>query len=74
MPPLAVTFWVFVVAGATLSAWWLAVRPGTGGSRDAAGTVAVLILVLATLLCLLALTGGPSRVVVGGLIHPPMGG
>ncbi len=54
-------FWIFIVAGAALAGWWLAVRPGASPRantpRESGTPVALLILVLAVLLCLLAMTG-----------------
>lgn len=54
-------FWIFIVAGAALAGWWLAVRPGGTPPntipRESGTPVALLILVLAVLLCLLAMAG-----------------
>lgn len=51
-----VVFWLFVFAGAVLAGWWLAMRPGAT-FRDVATPVSFLVLTLAVLLCMLALTG-----------------
>jgi uncharacterized membrane protein YedE/YeeE len=54
-------FWIFIVAGAALAGWWLAVRPGGtpphSTPRESGTPVALLILVLAVLLCVLAMAG-----------------
>lgn len=60
--------WFLVIAVSALAGWWLAVRPGAS-YRGASATVSVLILAVAALMCILALTGqtdAPSRPVVLG--------
>jgi len=49
-------FWTISFAGSIVAGWWLAVRPGAT-MREIATPVTFLIIVMAVLLCLLALTG-----------------
>ena len=49
-------FWLMVITGAVLAAWWLAVRPGPS-PRDLATPVAGLAMVLAAMMAMLAMTG-----------------
>ena len=68
-----VVFWTFIFAGSTLAGWWLAVRPSIT-PRDVATPVAFLIVVLAVLLCLLALCGTSPGEFAGGLYQMLVGG
>ncbi len=56
MASSSILLWVLLIAGSILAAWWLAVRPGAS-LRNLATPVAALIILMAVLLCLLALTG-----------------
>jgi hypothetical protein len=53
--------WVLVIAASALSGWWLAVRPGAS-FRGAAAGMSGLIMIMAMLMCLLAIQGqSPAR-------------
>lgn len=56
--------WMFVIVASALSAWWLAVRP-RASYRGISATMSILIVLMAALLCLLAISG--QR----GLHRPP---
>lgn len=60
------TFWVFAICGAALAGWWLAVRPGPQ-NRDLATPVAFLIVLLAVLLCLLAISDTSANQLAGSI-------
>ncbi|MGE0479723.1 MAG: hypothetical protein AB7Q17_04550 [Phycisphaerae bacterium] len=49
-------FWILAFSGCVLSGWWLAIRPGAI-CRDVGTPVAFLVILMAVLLCVLALTG-----------------
>ncbi len=49
-------FWIIAFAGGIVAAWWLSVRP-TANFRGVATPVAFLVIVMAALLCMLAVTG-----------------
>ena len=49
-------FWMLVIAATALSGWWLTLRPGAS-YRGIASPVGVLIIVMAVLMCLLAIDG-----------------
>jgi hypothetical protein len=49
-------FWTLAFSGAIVAGWWLAVRPAAS-PRDLATPVSVLLMLLAVLLGILALTG-----------------
>ena len=51
--------WVLVIAASALTGWWLAVRPGAT-FRGAAGGMSCLIMVMAVLMCVLAIQGQTS--------------
>ncbi len=61
--PLA-HLWILTIAAAALVAWWLSLRP-RASYRGVSGTMSVLIVLMAVLLCVLALTG-QSFVAPGG--------
>jgi FtsH-binding integral membrane protein len=48
--------WYLVIAATALAGWWLAVRP-RASYGGIAGTMSVLILLMAVLLCVLAMSG-----------------
>jgi hypothetical protein len=48
--------WILVLAAASLSGWWLAVRP-QASYRGICGTLSLLMVVMAVLLCVLAVSG-----------------
>ncbi len=50
------TQWMFVVTAAALTGWFWALRPNAP-ARGVANSVGFLILILAALMCILALTG-----------------
>ncbi|MBI5863184.1 MAG: hypothetical protein HZB38_01460 [Planctomycetes bacterium] len=51
--------WVLVIAASALVGWWLAVRPGAT-FRGAAASMSCLIMVMAILMCVLAIQGQES--------------
>lgn len=56
MAPPNLLFWLAAGTGCVVVAWWLAVRPGAS-LRTIATPVSALVIIMAVLLCLLALTG-----------------
>jgi hypothetical protein len=48
--------WVLVIAASALSGWWLAIRPGAS-FRGAAAGMSGLIMIMAVLMCVLAIQG-----------------
>ena len=48
--------WMLVIAASALSGWWLAVRP-RASYRGISATMSVLIVLMAILLCVLAVSG-----------------
>lgn len=52
--------WVLVIAASALTGWWLAVRPGAS-FRGAAGSMSCLIMIMAMLMCMLAIQGQNTR-------------
>jgi hypothetical protein len=48
--------WMMLFTGSIVAAWWLTVRPGAS-LRGAAAPASALVIVMAVLLCLMALTG-----------------
>jgi hypothetical protein len=48
--------WVMVIAASALCGWWLAVRPGAS-FRGAAASMSCLIIIMALLMCVLAVQG-----------------
>ena len=55
--------WMLVIGATALASWWIAVRPGTT-YRPVGASVSVLLVLLAVLVCALAITGQhtPARV------------
>ena len=51
--------WVLVIAASALTGWWLAVRPGAS-FRGAAASMSCLIMIMAMLMCILAIQGQGS--------------
>ena len=51
-----IQFWFLVIAAAALSGWWLSVRPRATYS-NISSTMSVLIVLMAVLLCVLAVRG-----------------
>lgn len=49
-------FWLVASTGAIVASWWLSVRPGSS-MKDIQTPVSFLVVVMAVLLCLLAVTG-----------------
>lgn len=66
MPSEALLFWIFIFSGSLLAGWWLAVRPTSTARQDSVTSVAVLILIVAVLLCLLIVTGTSAHNLAGG--------
>ncbi len=66
MPSEALLFWIFIFSGSLLASWWLAVRPASTARQNSVTPVAVLILVVAVLLCLLIVTGTSAHNLAGG--------
>ena len=60
MPIERFIFWIVAVAATVTAGWWLSIRPGAC-YRGAATTVSCLLVVLALLLCMLALTGQDAQ-------------
>ena len=60
MPLERFIFWLVAVAATVVASWWLSIRPGAC-YRGAAPTASFLLVVLALLLCMLALTGQDSH-------------
>jgi len=58
--PVNLLFWLVAVTGCIIVAWWLAVRPGAS-LRTIATPASALIIIMAVLLCLLALTGADAE-------------
>lgn len=48
--------WVLVIAASALVGWWLAIRPGAS-FRGAAASMSCLIMIMAILMCVLAIQG-----------------
>ncbi len=59
MPGEADFLWVLVIAASALVGWWISVRPGSS-YRGAAAGMSGLIMVMAILMCMLALQGQGS--------------
>lgn len=53
-------FWVVTFTGSVVAGYWLAVRPGST-YRNIATPVSALVILMAVLLCLLALSGQDLR-------------
>lgn len=64
----AIVYWTLLIAGTTLAAWWLAVRPGAS-LRDFATPAAFLTVMLAVLMCMLAVTNTPADAFFSGMYH-----
>ncbi|MCA9243990.1 MAG: hypothetical protein KDA32_08560 [Phycisphaerales bacterium] len=61
------THWMLVVTAAALTGWFWAMRPNAP-ARGVANSVGFLILILASLMCIIALTGqGGPRAAQGAL-------
>lgn len=56
MPGEADFLWVLVIAASALVGWWISVRPGSS-YRGAAAGMSGLIMVMAVLMCMLAIQG-----------------
>ena len=57
--------WVLVIAASALVGWWVSVRPGSS-YRGTAGSMSSLIMVMAILMCMLAIQGQQR----GGTVRP----
>lgn len=62
-----ILFWAMAFAGSVVGGWWLSARPGAI-CRDIATPIAVLIIIMAVLLALLALTGQDVDDYTAGLL------
>lgn len=67
IPLEAQLFWIFTFSGSLLAGWWLAVRPASTARQYSVTPLAVLLLVMAVLLCLLILTGTSAHNLAGGV-------
>jgi hypothetical protein len=60
-------FWLMVISGAVVCAWWLAIRPGPS-PRDLATPVAGLAMILAAMMAMLALTGSSAEPLINEVL------
>ncbi len=58
MTPMWGQIWIVVIALAALAGWWLTLRPRASYS-GAGGTMSILIILMAVLLCILAYNNKP---------------
>ena len=67
MPRETLLFWIFVFSGSLLAGWWLTMRPASTARRRSPTPTAVLLLIMAVLLCLLVLSGTSAGGLRGGI-------
>ncbi|MCH7871117.1 MAG: hypothetical protein IID33_05400 [Planctomycetes bacterium] len=69
MPLETLLFWIFAFSGSLLAGWWLTMRPESTARRHSPTPTAILLLIMAVLLCLLVLSGTSAGGLRGGIYH-----